>query len=77
MQDEIEVALKHNGTGYVAFGWRPSRGIDGSCRAEAPGNFPTGTAIIKFFTNYKFYQLLFLFSLQAPIPSGPMSRPFQ
>lgn len=46
IQDEIEVALRHNGTGYVALGWRPSRGIDGTCRAEAPGNFPTGTTII-------------------------------
>ena len=54
IQDEIEVALKHNGTGYVALGWRPSRGIDGTCRAEAPGNFPLGTTniedvIINFF----------------------------
>ena len=44
-QDEIEVALIHNGTGYVALGWRPGRGIDGSCRAEAPGNYPVGMLI--------------------------------
>ena len=42
IQNEIEVALRHNGTGYVALGWRPSQGIDGTCRAEAPGNFPLG-----------------------------------
>lgn len=42
VQNEIEVALRHNGTGYVALGWRPSSGIDGTCRAEAPGNFPLG-----------------------------------
>ena len=41
-QDEIEVAMVHNGTGYVALGWRPGRGIDGSCRSEAPGSFPVG-----------------------------------
>ena len=22
-QDEIEIALRHNGTGYVAIGWKP------------------------------------------------------
>ena len=42
IQNEIEVALRHNGTGYVALGWRPSQGIDGTCRTEAPGNFPLG-----------------------------------
>ena len=42
LQDEIEVAMRHSGTGYVALGWRPSSGIDGTCRAEAPGNFPLG-----------------------------------
>ncbi len=41
VQNEIEVALKHNGIGYVALGWRPT-GLDGTCRVAAPGAFVVG-----------------------------------
>ncbi len=51
LQHEIEIALKHNGTGYVGLGWRPT-GLNGTCRLSAPGLYVVGESILLFSESY-------------------------
>lgn len=45
VKDEVEVALKHNGTSYVGIGWKPTEGIVRECNSEIPRYEPEGRPI--------------------------------
>ena len=42
-QDELEVALRHNGTSYVSVGWKPTEGIVRQCNDQIPRYMAVGT----------------------------------
>ena len=42
VQDELEVALKLNGTSFIGLGWKPTEGVVSTCTGQIPERTPVG-----------------------------------